>query len=369
MAAWVRNPYTKGQIDRAGQLLANWWVNLGGSLQDEPLASAFGTVESWRTSHSFPLSVFHRVLRRHAKEIDSTSITAKRLKRLSSVMNKLAREPNMKFSQMQDLGGCRAIVANVPAVYKLCERYLKPEADNSPPPWTAKCYDYIKTPKVDGYRGIHVVGRYTARSGKSIPWNGYRIEIQIRSRMQHVFATTVETVTTFTRYPLKFGAGPQHWRRFFSLMGSVMATHEGTPLVAGTPTDLEELIEELWQIVRTLNVRHRLARWTKALRQLRNQDIEGYTWLLIVLNLANTTVKVTGFADPKEASSAIAEIEKAQRKDVDAVLVWVESITDLKEAYPNYYADTREFLTIMNASVAFFMRRRKHTHENAIRRI
>jgi ppGpp synthetase/RelA/SpoT-type nucleotidyltranferase len=177
----------------------------------------------WRASHNFPLIVFQRILRKRAKQIDPGAIVAKRLKRFSSVMNKLSRESQMKLSQMQDLGGCRAIVTDVATVYRLYQTYLEINP-SSPPEWTVKCYDYIKHPKPDGYRGIHVVGRYLAPNEKGKPWDGHRIEIQLRSKLQHAFATAVETVTTFTRLPLKFGGGPPDWRRFFSLMGSVLVS-------------------------------------------------------------------------------------------------------------------------------------------------
>jgi hypothetical protein len=39
------------------------------------------------------------------------------------MMNKLVREPTMKLSQMQDLGGYRAIVSDVGAVDRLYEMY------------------------------------------------------------------------------------------------------------------------------------------------------------------------------------------------------------------------------------------------------
>jgi ppGpp synthetase/RelA/SpoT-type nucleotidyltranferase len=116
----------------------------------------------------------------------------------------------MQLSQMQDLNGCRAIVADVKgvddlyAMYRGDEPLLRGEG-------SLKCYDYIRNPKEAAYRGIHIVARYRARVASREPWNGQRIEIQPRSRLQHAFATTVETVTTFTREPLKFGAGPVNW--------------------------------------------------------------------------------------------------------------------------------------------------------------
>lgn len=349
MKEYTERKYGKGEIDRAGECLVEWWKTPNATLMEEPFSTAYGIVENWRTSHGFPLVVFQRVLRKRARELDGTAIVAKRLKRFTSAIYKLLREEHMKLSQMQDLGGCRAIVRDVPTVYKLCENYLKIDS-NSPPPWTAKCYDYIKCPKADGYRGIHVVGRYRARQKKFEPWDGHRIEIQLRSKLQHAFATAVETVTTFTRQPLKFGGGLVEWKRFFSLMGTVLALREGTTLVEGTPQDKNSLIGELRVVVKELNVRKRLRGWTRALKQLRRRNIRDYKWLLIVLNTSDNTIEVTGFKVADEASKAVADIEKTKGEDVDAVLVWVSSITELKEAYPNYYADTREFIKALNVA-------------------
>jgi hypothetical protein len=67
-----------------------------------------------------------------------------------------------------------------------------------------------------------------------------------------------------------------------------------------------------------------------------------------VLNLADNTVKVTGYSNRREASTVIAEIEQSKNEELDAVLVWVGSISDLRAAYPNYYADTREFIEALD---------------------
>ena len=137
MAEFTKRGYGKGEIDRAGQTLVEWWNTPGSTLFQEPFTKAFMVAENWRTSHSFPLIVFQRILRNRAKQIDPNVIVAKRLKRFSSMTYKLSREPQMKLSQMQDLGGCRAIVEDVPAVYRLYETYQK--TDTPSPPWTVKC--------------------------------------------------------------------------------------------------------------------------------------------------------------------------------------------------------------------------------------
>ena len=351
MAEFAHRGFGKGEIDRAGKSLLEWWITPELTLDNEPYKKAYWIVQNWRDCHAFPLAVFQRMLRKRSREIDPRATIAKRIKRLPSVMNKLEREPKMNLSQMQDLGGCRAIVADIDSVYRIYDSFKQID-QGSPPPWTIKCYDYIKNPKLDGYRGIHIVGRYVARHEKYKAWEGQRIEIQLRSKLQHAFATTVETVTTFTRHRLKFGGGPDDWRRFFSLMGSVLAYREETTLIEGTPDNEKELVAELRKLKKQLKVRARLKGWTRALIQLRRQSIKDYKWLLIVLNVRDNNIEVKGFQDSKEASNAISSIEKARNPDIDAVRVWVSSITELKEAYPNYYADTREFLKAMSMATS-----------------
>jgi hypothetical protein len=345
MAEWSKRDYSKGEIDRMGALLVPWWSDEGD--KPENLGHAWLVIENWRSSHGLPLNVFQAGLRSRAKRIAGEVIVAQRMKRIASVMNKLHREPLMKLSQMQDLGGCRAILPRVNEVDEIYGMYRGDEPLLAGEGYL-KCHDYIREPKDDGYRGIHVVGRYSARIVSREPWNGHRIEIQLRSRLQHAFATTVETVTTFTREPLKFGAGPAKWRRFFALMGSALALREETPLVGGTPTNATELIKELRDVTRSLKVRQRLQGWTDAVKALPRKNIEGFKWLLLVLDLGDNTVKVRGYSNRREASKVIAEIEQSKNEDLDAVLVWVGFISDLRAAYPNYYADTREFVEALD---------------------
>jgi hypothetical protein len=174
----------------------------------------------------------------------------------------------------------------------------------------------------------------------------------LRSQLQHAFATAVETVTTFTKQPLKFGAGPNEWRRFFSLMGSALAVREGTTPVEGTPSDENDLVKELKELTRTLRIRQRLRGWTKAVRQLPRKNMAGFNWLLLVLDLSANTIKVTGYSDRRKADEDIALIEKSpQSAQLDAVLVWVGSIQNLRSAYPNYYADTGAFIDALNIAL------------------
>lgn len=99
--------------------------------------------------------------------------------------------------------------------------------------------DYIQHPKPDGYRCYHLVYEYQG-FGFTAAYSGLRVEVQVRTQMQHAWATAVEAVGIFTKQALKSNQGNEDWLRFFALMGTAIAAIEGTPSVPGTPSDLAQ---------------------------------------------------------------------------------------------------------------------------------
>ena len=247
----------------------------------------------------------------------NSAIIAQRLKRLRSIAVKLSaeRNMNMKLSQMQDIGGCRAVLPTVRDVEKLVALYETSNAKNpSGRPEFVKKYDYIETPKRDGYRSVHFVYKYRTTSQHLEDFNGLRVEIQLRSQLQHAWATAVETVSTFTGQALKSNVGTDEWKRFFQLMASAIALREHKPLVPTTPTNEKELVAELRRYTDLLNVEEVLRGWGSALLQT---DIEGdknAKAYLLVLNPEAHTISVTGFSDLEKASEHYIETEKALAK-------------------------------------------------------
>ena len=105
-----------------------------------------------------------------------------RLKRMTSILRKLLRlNSNFKLGTLDDIGGCRLIVSSVDEVYRAVA-VLNEELGE----WKAK--DYISRPQSSGYRSYHAIYQ--------IPEGGisYRIEVQIRTHLQHLWATGVEAV-------------------------------------------------------------------------------------------------------------------------------------------------------------------------------
>ena len=123
--AWVTPQYSKATVNRAGEFLVRGKPADYEDPDDfmDAYFEALDIVNNWRSSHSFPLNTFTVGLRRRAKGIDAHCIIAQRIKRMSSIELKLSRFPTMTLAQMQDLGGCRAVMSSVSVVSRLVREY------------------------------------------------------------------------------------------------------------------------------------------------------------------------------------------------------------------------------------------------------
>jgi hypothetical protein len=342
--AWTVPTFTRAEVNKAGRVLVQ-----ATSAPAADYEQALTVINNWRSSHSFPLNTIQVGLRNYAFQVDPDSLVAQRIKRLSSIEQKLRRFRTMELAQMQDIGGCRAVVRNVPRVRALVKLYdrskIKHKLDHID--------DYIDRPQKSGYRGVHLIYRYF--SDKSTTYNGLKIEVQLRSPLQHAWATAVETVGTFIRQALKASQGEEAWLRFFMLMGTAIAERERTAPVPGTPTSKKELVRELRKYERLLDVEARLNAYGAALQTLEQPSVKGAHYFLLHLDPSSHQVTVTGYksGELERASKEYLAIERqvADRPGADAVLVSVESLAALRRAYPNYFLDTRVFIDAVNGAL------------------
>ena len=328
--------YTKGQIDRAGFSLRD------SNRHDQSFINAAEILNRWRTIHVNPLNIVKRKLNNLIEEIDIDASTAYRLKRQHSVIKKLKRRydndhPTMKLSQMQDIAGCRIVVSNMELVNKLyghITKQIKYEKVSEK--------DYIVNPKCDGYRSIHLIYRYKAKTDKL--QNEFLVEIQLRTQLQHSWATAVETVGLFTEQDLKSNEGSQEWQKFFKLVSLAFTIKENTTQIIDVPDNIDKLYSQIKTLSGELDVIERMEKWATTVRAISNKKKDGRLYLL-VLDLIGKEIEIKSYTK-RENNDAFNDYKIAERADnTDAVLVHVDKIKGLQEAYPNYFADTKEFLS------------------------
>src|SRR5260370_40020626 len=76
-------------------------------ISPEQFEAASDIVGNWRASHRYPLHAITMSLRARVRRFDKGALVVQRSKRLASIMPKLQR---MRLTQIQDIGGCRAVV-------------------------------------------------------------------------------------------------------------------------------------------------------------------------------------------------------------------------------------------------------------------
>jgi ppGpp synthetase/RelA/SpoT-type nucleotidyltranferase len=362
--AWAKPQYSRTKIDLAGEMLL-LGVQAGlefASFMEavENREDAIEVINNWRAVHSYPLQTIKMTLKRRAKHIDRNAVIAQRLKRLASIKLKLKVSlesgNHPKLSQMQDIGGCRAVMENVSQVRRLQQAFQ--EASEKNPhrgPQFSKIYDYIATPKASGYRSVHLVYRFRSSSPMHRCYNGQRIEIQLRSRRQHSWATAVETYSTFSGEALKSNIGSDDWKRFFALVSSAIAIEEKSPCVPDTPHTLKGLRPELKNLYVRLNVYNVLSGYTAATKYTKespDEVMKNADAYLLTLDPEQFSISVTPYKREQltVANVRYAQLEKEQPK-LQVVLVSADSLAGLRIAYPNYFLDTTEFIKIVQRAI------------------
>jgi len=333
--AWTR-PQHKAEVYNAA---ANRLLSETGTFDEVEVAQDI--VNNFRSSHSYPLNTFQVGLRRLAPH---GAVIAQRLKRLPSILAKLElRQDTMKLSQMQDIGGCRAILQSVTSVRAVREAYRRSEMKHH----FQNEKDYIADPRESGYRGMHLVYRYFSDKNKT--WNGLKIEIQLRSQIQHAWATAVESIGTFLGKALKSSQGDKEWLEWLKLVSSAFALIERSPLVPGTPTNQKALRRAIRETAGRLRVYQTLAGVRSALDMRDAPTHAKADYFLMMLDYRQNRLRVRGFRrqEMERAQQEYLEAERELAADGAAVLVSVSSMDQLKRAYPNFYQDTDLFVSLV----------------------
>lgn len=341
---WEVPQYSKKQIDRAGKFIADFLTDPSeeNSVFLSDFRQAIKILNNWRSSHAYPLEIITNNLRRN----NPRAIVVQRLKRLDSILGKIERFPNISLYRMQDLGGCRVIVDSIEEVYKSVNQFKNSKIRHI----FKKEDDYIQNPKKSGYRSYHMVYQFQSDENETYNQN-ILIKIQFRTKLQHIWATAVEMMGIFTKSNLKSSSGDEDILRFFVLVSSLFAQQEGTPICPNTIDDSKIIINEIKNINSKLHLVSRISALSVAINHTNlSKEMKGKGYYVLILNYEKKTLRIRDFSTQQIdlATKVYNEIEAEHDKNIDVVLVSAQSFEDLREAYPNYFADISEFVDIMN---------------------
>lgn len=328
MSKFAHPEHSKGRVNRAGNNVR------ADQYDDDDIA----VIENWRASHSYILNTFQATLRGRSRGHDV--VVAQRLKRRNTIFNKLSRQEGMQLARMHDIAGCRLIFNTAEDLYRFrsslhaarFKHVLRNGVDD---------YDYIKTPKATGYRGVHDVYQYNVLSVGGEKWNGLLLELQYRTIYQHAWATSVEVAGLITEHQPKFNNGDERHLHFFRLASEIIArVYEASRSCLPDLTD-QQVVAEFREIEAQIN----LLRTLKGINTINKEVTEGKNAILIFS-------EDTGALDVKTFNSAPLAIMKyfeLEKSSVgkDIVLVRADSSEDIRFAFRNYFSDTNDFVRLV----------------------
>lgn len=312
---------------------------------------ALAIAQAWRVQHLEPTVCCFEALTRCAAHFQK-AVVSYRLKRMRSIIRKLQRDNNrFKLGSLDDIGGCRLIVGSVREVYEAAQIL-----DGLLEPWKSK--DYIAEPQQSGYRSYHAIYK--------VPVGGitYRIEVQIRTRLQHLWATGVEAVGEV--YGLEYKSpdvrasleGDERKRdRFLMLSSHLFAREEGQPGVPDVSDDLAVVRREVSAICESTHLLEDLRAARSGILVQADADAQDEYFLLCLSRMIQF-FNIVGFSKFEAANDEYQRLEKealrtdrgndvtiAEPEFDNVVLVKAESADAIKSSYLNYSLGVGGFIS------------------------
>lgn len=327
--------YSRKSLDRAGRALLDPFTR----------GEVIDIVSDWRMTHIPVLREFVEELTQH---LNSNGIPfafySQRVKRMTSIIDKLRNNPDMGLGGLQDIGGARFVFDGIDEMER-CKDILLTFV---PIHFThVKTTDYIAVPKASGYRSIHYIYRYHS---EDTDLDGLKIELQIRTRLEHSWAMAVETASLISRSSLKANIEDGSiWREFFKLVSAIFAQREGMAVAE----KFKEYTHEMYcREYLEYTEKHRLLDQLSALRVTVNADeldtTNGYCVLSINFKERMVTFRTYLSEEEGKATNIFAQLEQTIDSDEAVLLVSLAKMQEIREAYPSYFLDTKEFLSALS---------------------
>jgi putative GTP pyrophosphokinase len=179
-------PFSKSRLNRLGERLR----------KVEPTKEDLETLTAFRGSFHAAAFTVQEMLQQAVKGTleDESSIAARPAKRCYAIISKLKRDKG-RLAEMQDIAGCRIAFTTAADQERFYEERLCSSCNNLGIQ-IERVDDRRRMPKF-GYRAIHVIAAY----------HEHRVEIQMRTNLQHLWANISESCGRLFGADVKYGGG------------------------------------------------------------------------------------------------------------------------------------------------------------------
>lgn len=325
---------SKNQVRKAGENVKD----------DKATSEDYKTISLWRSKHISIMTAMVNAINRKLKVNNLKAIiVARRLKRFSSIEFKLKRFPNMKFDTMQDIAGVRVVFKELQQVknFQMLMEKTYSKEDKKIKFKLISTKDYIQKPKDDGYRSIHQI--FEHKDAKM------HLELQIRTQLQHYWATAVEVLGMKGESKIKQGKGEDYHKEFFKLSSALFSYTENTTISSKYKSlSKKDICKKIAELNQKHNILKNLSGLAVSGQNIENQANEKNYYFIVVLNFITNTLRITGFKERDfiEAKKfyEFCEQDSKENQNTDVVLISLDKFKLLKQAYPNYYLDSGSFI-------------------------
>lgn len=252
---------------------------------------------------------------------------------------KLKRFQDMQLDRMQDIAGVRIIFKELAQVEKFQKSMETTYLKGSRKFKLISTKDYISNPKNDGYRSIHQIFEYNDNVKM-------RLDLQIRTKLQHYWATAVEVLDMKSKTKIKQGSGESWNREFFKLCSELFSLLENP----NKENNKKDICQKIDKLDKEYNILQNLKALALSNKNIENQANNKNYYFIVLLDFDKSTLRITGFKkrDFEEAKKLYDFYEEDLRdKNSDVVLISLDEVKMLKKAFPNYYLDSNSFIDVI----------------------
>ncbi len=293
--------------------------------------------DEYRKNHLEPLSKTTMELQQWLAQFGQDYFIAQRLKRKPQILRKLRRF-SVRLSQLQDIGGTRVIVEQNKDVNDLIN-FLKDRLERSKDLKVVRLTDYRGEGREDsGYRAYHVI----------LEREGYKMELQIRSKIQHYWAETIERTSIVYGHHLKELEGDPVVIQYFKLLSDLFYEIEaGRKPTAALRTKVEELRLKSEEIIQDADEKNVFSSYvnegiTKDLERKERSlgDSVLNNWIFVFnwnIGAFVTWELITN--DPKGAIDQYVEFENRYKSEdgFEVVLVGSSKVATVRQTHSHYF--------------------------------
>lgn len=324
---------SKKAVKRAGEAFSD------PNATPDQIANAESLVNEWRGIHQVAISYLLADLGEVLND-GNECVIAGRIKKLSTIKDKLTRKDSKgNLGSMYDIAGCRIIVENLDKQRHICDSLLQIAACNKE---KSSKHDYILNPKDSGYRARHLLFSYEYPGSKF----SLSVELQVRTRHQHAWATAVEMYDQAGNDRLKFGEPDSLVADTFfrDTSAYIKSIEEGTDFdrtkMNSSSPDAKIILEILEAASCSLTI-------------LGNEpDLSSNEYCLVDFDPDMQTVSLRKL-NPENAVDCYFQQEKDPKtQGHNYVLLRGGDLEYLKELYPNYFGDISFFTTLVKDAFA-----------------